>query len=127
MSKDMLLQAFVRAEVFKYGIKKRLVKSLGAVVAASPVMAFAGDIADMASNAATGAESTQKSALKVATFVGVCFVITGLIMAKNKKDNPQIKVSHIIGAILFGVCLVVVPEIIKRSQAQVGLAPVDVG
>lgn len=129
MSKDMLLQAFVRITVFKDGMKKRLVKGLCAVAAASPVIASAagGDIADMASSAADGATSMQKSALKIAQFVGVVFVITGLVMAKNKKDNPQIKVGHIMGAILFGVCLIVVPEIIKRSQAQVGLSPVDVG
>ncbi|WP_324609702.1 DUF6750 family protein, partial [Pseudomonas amygdali] len=69
----------------------------------------------------------RKSALTIAQFAGVIFVIGGLVAAKNKKDNPQIKIGAIIASILFGVCLVVVPEIIKRSQAQVGLAPVDVG
>lgn len=128
MSKDMLLWAAVRASIFKEGLRQRVLKGLTAVVAVNPVLAFAGDdIAGMGNSAAEGAKSLQKSALTVAQFVGVIAVIGGLIAAWNKKDNPHIKTGHIIGAILFGVCLVVIPEIIKRSQTQVGLSPVDVG
>lgn len=128
MSKDMLLWAAVRVTIFKEGVRQRMMKGLMVAVAANPVLAFAGnDIAGMGDAAAEGAKSLQKSALTVAQFVGVLFVIGGLMAAKTKKDNPQIKTGHIIGSILFGVCLAVIPEIIKRSQAQVGLSPVDVG
>jgi hypothetical protein len=128
MSKDVMLCAAVRLSVFKDGLRKRVMKGLMGTMAASPVLAFAADdIAGMGDAAATGATSMQKSALTIAQFAGVVFVIGGLVAAKNKKDNPQIKTGAIIAAILFGVCLVVVPEIIKRSQAQVGLSPVDVG
>ncbi|KPW63222.1 MULTISPECIES: DUF6750 family protein [Pseudomonas syringae group] len=128
MSKDVMLCAAVRLSVFKDGLRQRVLKGLTAAMAANPVLAFAGaDIAGMGSSAAVGATSLKKSALTIAQFAGVIFVIGGLIAAKNKKDNPQIKTGAIIASILFGVCLVVVPEIIKRSQAQVGLTPVDVG
>ncbi|KOP54066.1 hypothetical protein SAMN05444506_12641 [Pseudomonas syringae] len=131
MSKDVMLCAAVRLSVFKDGLRQRVLKCLTAAMAANPVLAFAGaagaDIAGMGNSAAVGAKSLQKNALTIAQFVGVVFVITGLVAAKNKKDNPQIKTGHIVGSILFGVCLAVIPEIIKRSQAQVGLAPVDVG
>ncbi|RMS17385.1 TraR protein [Pseudomonas savastanoi] len=128
MSKDVMLCAAVRLSVFKDGLRQRVLKCLTAAMAANPVLAFAGaDIAGMGDSAAVGATSLRKSALTIAQFAGVIFVIGGLVAAKNKKDNPQIKIGAIIASILFGVCLVVVPEIIKRSQAQVGLAPVDVG
>ncbi|WP_010218321.1 DUF6750 family protein [Pseudomonas amygdali] len=128
MSKDVMLCAAVRLSVFKDGLRQRVLKGLTAAMAANPVLAFAGaDIAGMGDSAAVGATSLKKSALTIAQFVGVIFVIGGLVAAKNKKDNPQIKIGAIIASILFGVCLVVVPEIIKRSQAQVGLSPVDVG
>jgi zinc transporter ZupT len=128
MSQDMLLWAAVRVTVFKDGMRQRVIKGLTAAVAASPALAFAGDdLAGMAEAAAEGAKSTQKSLLIGAQFVGVLFVVGGLIGAKTKKDNPQVKTGHIIGSILFGVCLMVIPEIIKRSQTQLGLAPVDVG
>lgn len=129
MPNDMLLRICVRATMLKQEVQQRGIKSLAALVASSPVAAFADgdDIAGMLSSTADGATSGTKSMLKIAQFVGVVFVIGGLIAAKNKKDNPQIKVSHIAASILFGGLLVVVPEIIKRSQAQVGLTPVSVG
>ncbi|MBN4174420.1 hypothetical protein GSU75_01625 [Pseudomonas savastanoi pv. phaseolicola] len=128
MSKDVMLCAAVRLSVFKDGLRQRVLKGLTAAMAANPVLAFAGaDIAGMGDSAAVGATSLRKSALTIAQFAGVIFVIGGLVAAKNKKDNPQIKIGAIIASILFGVCLVVVPEIVKRSQAQVGLTPVDVG
>jgi hypothetical protein len=128
MSKDILLCAAVRLSIFKDVLRQRVMKGLMATVAANPIMAFAADdIAGMGDSAATGATSMRKSALTIAQFIGVLFVIGGLIAAKQKKDNPQIKTGGIIAAILFGAILIVVPEIIKRSQAQVGLSPVDVG
>jgi hypothetical protein len=124
----MLLWAAVRVTVCKDGLRQRVIKGIAAVAASSPVLAFAGDdIASMGDAAAVGAQSLQKSLLVGAQFLGVVFVVGGLVAAKNKKDNPQIRTGHIVGSILFGVCLAVIPEIIKRSQAQVGLTPVDVG
>lgn len=128
MPNDMMLNLSVRVYFLKVWLRQRFIAFLSAAVAALPVAAFAdGDIADMADRAAEGAKSGLKSALIIAQFIGGIFVIGGLIAAKNKKENPQIKVSHIIGSILFGVCLIVVPEIIKRAQTQVGLTPVNVG
>jgi len=128
MPKDMLLLGYVRVTLFKEQLRQRFIKWAAVALASSPVAAFAdGDIADMGSSAATGATSMQKSVLTGAEFIGVCFVIGGLIAAKTRKDNPQIKISHIIGSIAFGACLIAVPEIIRRSQTQVGLSPVSVG
>jgi len=128
MPNDMMLNLSVRVYFLKAWLRQRFIAFLSGASAVLPVAAFAdGDIADMADRAAEGAKSGLKSALVIAQFIGGIFVIGGLIAARNKKENPQIKVSHIIGAILFGVCLIVVPEIIKRAQTQVGLTPVNVG
>jgi hypothetical protein len=129
MPNDMLLGFCVRATLMKQQVQQRVIKSLAVMLASSPVAAFAegDDVAAMINSAATGSETGTKGVLKIAQFIGVVFVIGGLIAAKNKKDNPQIKVSHVLGAIVFGALLVVVPEVIKRSQAQVGLTPVTVG
>jgi len=129
MPNDMLLRVCVCVTMLKQQVQQRGIKAFAALVASSPIAAFADgdDLAGMITSAATGSDTGTKGVLKIAQFAGVVFVVGGLIAAKNKKDNPQIKVSHIAGSILFGVCLVVVPEIIKRSQAQVGLTPVSVG
>lgn len=128
MPNDMMLKLSVHAYFIKTWLRQRFMAFLSGAIAVLPVTALAdGDIADMGVRAAEGAKSGIKSALVIAQLAGAVFVIGGLIAAKNKKDNPQIKVSHIIGSILFGVCLIVVPEIIKRAQTQVGLSPVNVG
>ncbi len=127
MPKDMLLQACVHATLFKEQLRQKFIKGVSVALVSSPLTASAGDLADMGKAAADGAKSGMGSVLTIAQFAGVCFVVGGLIAAKTKKDNPQIKTSHIMGSILFGVCLIVVPEIIKRAQTQVGLTPVNVG
>ncbi|KWT38966.1 conjugal transfer protein TraR, partial [Pseudomonas amygdali pv. aesculi] len=104
MFKDVMLCAAVRLSVFKDGLRQRVLKGLTAAMAANPVLAFAGaDIAGMGDSAAVGATSLRKSALTIAQFAGVIFVIGGLVAAKNKKDNPQIKIGAIIASILFGL------------------------
>ena len=128
MPNDMMLNLSVRVYFLKAWLRQRFIAFLSGAAAVLSVAAFAdGDIADMADRAAEGAKSGLKSALVIAQFIGAIFVIGGLIAAKTKKDNPQVKTWHILASILFGVCLIVVPEIIKRAQTQVGLTPVNVG
>jgi hypothetical protein len=124
----MLLSVCVRATLLKDNARQRFIKGLVTIAAASPVLAFAdSDIAGMVTSTATGGVTVTKGALSLAQMAGVLFVCGALIAAKSKKDNPQIKVSHIAGSLIFGVCLIAVPEIIKRSQTQVGLTPINVG
>ncbi len=129
MSQDMLLWAAVRVSIFKDTMRQRVVKGLVAAVATSPVLAFAEgeDVAAMGDAVAEGLTSLQKNLLIGAQFLGVLFVVGGLVAAKNKKNNPQITAGGIVGTVLIGVCLIAIPEIIKRGQSQVGLAPVDIG
>jgi len=129
MSRHMLLSVCVRATLLKDKLTQHFAKGLVTVAAASPVFSYAdgSDLAGMVTSTATGGMTITKGALSLAQMVGVIFVIGALIAAKNKNDNPQIKVSHIAGALIFGVCLIAVPEIIKRSQSQVGLTPINVG
>ncbi|MBX8493185.1 conjugal transfer protein TraR [Pseudomonas cichorii] len=128
MSRHMLLSVCVRATLLKDKVRQRFIKGLAALVSASPVLAHAGDdIAGMFTSAATGGTSITKSALILAQMAGVLIVIGAVAAANAKKDNPHIKVWHIVGSLIFGVCLVAIPEIIKRSQNQVGLTPISVG
>ncbi|MEB8059270.1 DUF6750 family protein [Pseudomonas fulva] len=128
MLNKFMLGLFVRAELAKDKMKSTFKNGVTALAAVLPTAAFAdGDIADMFDAGATGSESALKSILKIAQLVGVVFVIGSFIAMKNKKDNPQIKTSHIVAGLLTGVILIVIPEIIKRTQTQIGLTPVSVG
>lgn len=128
MPNDMMLKLSVHTCSLGAWLRQRFMTLLAGVAAVVPVVAFAdGDLADMADRAAAGARSGITSVLTIAQLAGVLFVVGGLIAAKTKKDNPHVKTWHIIASILFGICLIVVPEIIRRAQTQVGLTPVTVG
>lgn len=129
MSNNMLLSVCVRVTLAKDQIQSRIIKSLVAFASTSPLLAHAdgSDVAGMVTSVATGGVTVTQGALKLAQMLGVIAVIGALIAAKQRKDNPQIKISHIGGALVFGVCLIAVPEIIKRSQSQIGLTPINVG
>lgn len=128
MLNDRMLKLSVPVCSLGAWLRQRFMALLVGAVTVLPLAASAnGDLADMADRAAEGAKAGIKSVLTIAQFVGVIFVVGGLIAAKTKKDNPHVKTWHIIASILFGICLIVVPEIIKRAQTQVGLSPVSVG
>ncbi|ELD2083770.1 conjugal transfer protein [Enterobacter hormaechei] len=93
----------------------------------SPVAMAAGDFADIGNNLATGATSGTKSALTLATFGGVCTVIGSLFALKSMKNNPQVKPWMVAMAFVVGILLIVIPELIKRGQTQMGMTPVSVG
>lgn len=129
MPNKWLLWMTVRAYLLSDRAKTWVIKGLTALAVANPVMAFAGngnDIAEMGKSIADGAKTSKGSLLEVGQFVGLLFVIGGLVAAKSKKNNPQITVGHIAASIIFGALLIAVPEGIKRSQSQMGLTPVNV-
>lgn len=123
---NMVLWFFVHANQVREKLRHLFIKAIMSIMAAfSPsILAANDDIAAIGERIAEGAKSGGKSAIIVAQFVGGIFVIGGLIAAKNKKDNPQIKVSHIVASLAFGACLIVIPEVIRRTQKQLGLTPV---
>jgi len=127
MPNKWLLWMTVRAYLLGDRIKACVIKCLTALALANPVLAFAGnDVAEMGKSIADGAKTSKGSLLDIGQFVGLLFVIGGLVAAKSKKNNPQITVGHIAASIIFGALLIAVPEGIKRSQAQMGLTPVNV-
>lgn len=129
MSRHMLLSVCVRVTLLKDKVRQRFIHGVTAIAASSPLFAYAdgSDLAGMVTSAATGGKTISKGALEIAQVVGIIFVIIAFVAARNRKDNPQIKLSHIAGSVIFGVCLIAIPEMIKRSQAQIGLTPINVG
>lgn len=108
--------------------KRAAIGATVSLLALNPVMALAeGNLADMFSSAATGADETTKSGVTIARALGFFSVLGGFIALKNKKDNPQIKPWHIALAVGGGIFLIALPEMIKRSQNQLGLKEVDIG
>lgn len=93
----------------------------------SPGAFAAGDLADIANNVSEGANSGTKSVLTICTLLGVCGVVGSIFALKSMKNNPQVKPWMVAVGFVTGLLLLVIPELIKRGQAQMGMTPVSVG
>ncbi|EOW6411080.1 MULTISPECIES: DUF6750 family protein [Cronobacter] len=120
--------AFSRAIIVKENLRRLTLKALCAWLGfISPLAMADGDLADAFNAVANGAESGTKSALTIATFIGVVTVIASLIALKSMKNNPQVRPWMVAVGFLTGLLLIAVPEIIKRGQTQMNMSPVSVG
>ena len=92
-----------------------------------PGMAFAeGDIADMMRSAADGAKSGKTSGLEIAQAIGVFIFIGSLLAFKKIGTNPQVTLGRCCAGLAIGGLLAVVPEIMSRTQKQLGTSSVTI-
>lgn len=115
-------------QLLMMSIRQRAIQALSALVAfLLPGMAFAdGDVADMLDSVAAGAKRGKTSVLEAAQFVGVIIFIGSLLAFKKIGSNPQITLGRCIGGLIIGAMLVLVPELMSRSQKQLGMSSVTV-
>jgi hypothetical protein len=108
--------------------RERMIQGLCALVAfLSPGIALAeGDLADMFSSAAAGAKSGKTSGLEIAQAIGVFIFIASLLAFKKIGTNPQVTLGRCCLGIAVGALLVVVPEIMSRTQKQLGTSSVTI-
>ena len=120
--------AFARALILSETLRHQTLRGLMAWLAFISPMAMAdGDLADMANAVSVGASSGTKSALNIATFIGVVGVIGSIIALKSMKNNPQVKPWMVGLGFVGSLLLIAVPEMIKRGQTQMNMTPVSVG
>lgn len=119
---------FARALILSETLRRQTLRGLMAWLAFISPMAMAdGDLADMANAVSVGASSGTKSALNIATFIGVVGVIGSIIALKSMKNNPQVKPWMVGLGFVGSLLLIAVPEMIKRGQTQMNMTPVSVG
>ncbi|MEQ9927992.1 DUF6750 family protein [Pectobacterium parvum] len=120
--------AFAHATMLPETLRRLTLRALGAWMACISPMAMAdGDLADMLNSVSSGATSGTKSVLNIAVFVGVIGVIGSILALKSMKNNPQIKPWMVGLGFVGSLVLIVVPEMIRRGQTQMGMTPVSVG
>lgn len=93
----------------------------------SPVARADDDIAGMVNNVLNGVYSLKESIVKACLVLGMGFIAVGIVCMSAKKNNPQIKATHIIILFVVGAGLIALEQIANRSQKQMGLNPVSVG
>lgn len=119
---------FARALVLSESLRRLILRGLCAYAALlSPLSLADDDLAGMADSVSQGATSGTKSVLNIAQFIGVLGVIGSIIALKSMKNNPQVKPWHIGLAFVAGLILIVIPQIIKKGQTQMGMTAVSVG
>ncbi|MBU9819662.1 conjugal transfer protein [Rahnella sp. BCC 1045] len=120
--------AFARALMLSETLRRHTLRGLCAYAALiSPVAMADGDIADILNNVANGAKSGTTSTLTIAEFMGVIGIVGSLVALKSMKSNPQIKPWHVGLTFVVSLLLIVIPELIKRGQTQLGMTPVSIG
>lgn len=91
-----------------------------------PGMAFAeGDLADMLSSAAAGAKSGKTSGTEIARRSGIHLHRFPAGFQKVG-TNPQITVGRCCAGLAIGGLLAVVPEVMSRTQKQLGTSSVNI-
>lgn len=119
---------YARALMLSEALRRLTLRALCAWLALISPMAMAdGDFADILNNVSQGATSGTKSALNIALFAGVCGVIGSLFALKSMKNNPQVRPWMVGLGFVVSILLIVVPELIRRGQTQMGMTPVSVG
>lgn len=86
----------------------------------------AGDLADMMDSAATGAKRGKTSGLEIAQAIGVFIFIASLLGFKKIGTNPQVTLGRCCAGLAIGALLVVVPEVMNRTQSQLGTSSITI-
>ncbi|WP_342656090.1 conjugal transfer protein (plasmid) [Pantoea sp. RSPAM1] len=120
--------AYLRALMLSETLRRLTLRGVCACMALiSPVVMADGDIADMVKYGAEGAKSVQTSGITIVQVIGFFAFAGGLLSIKAMKNNPQIRPWMVISALIIGLLLMGIPEIIKRGMVQINMNPVAVG
>lgn len=109
-------------------LRERLIQGLCALLTfLLPGIVHAdGDIADMLDQAAAGAKRGKTSGLEIGQAIGVFIFIASLLAFKKVGTNPQVTVGRCVLGLVIGALLAVVPEVMNRSQKQMGTSSVTI-
>jgi hypothetical protein len=136
-----LYAAFIHAQLFVMSCRSKLTKFLGILLnpvidsclLLIPMMLLPkavladGDLADMVRNVEQGAKTAQSSSLTIAQFIGVILFLGGLIGLKKVGKQGGMGLAGCILSIVIGALLVAGPEMMSRSQKQLGISTISIG
>ncbi|ELT9933526.1 conjugal transfer protein TraR [Escherichia coli] len=124
-----LYAAFIHAQLFVMSCKSKLTRLLLLIpMMLLPKAVLAdGDLADMVRHASDGADAAEGSFLRIGRFVGVILFLGGLIGLKKVGKQGGAGLAGCIVSIILGVLLVAVPEMMNRSQKQLGISTISIG
>ncbi|MEL3315446.1 DUF6750 family protein, partial [Escherichia coli] len=78
-------------------------------------------------NVGEGAKTAQSSSITIAQFIGVILFLGGLIGLKKVGKQGGMGLAGCIVSIVIGAVLVAGPEMMSRSQKQLGISSISIG
>ncbi|EAW1321294.1 conjugal transfer protein TraR [Salmonella enterica] len=120
--------AFFHAQLFLMNCRDRVINLLVLL----PLMLLPravladGDLADMVRHVGDGAKTSQTSTLTIAQFIGVIMFIGGVVGFKKVGKQGGIGLGACIVSVIVGVILAVAPEVMNRSQRQLGTSATSI-
>ncbi|EEJ4252316.1 conjugal transfer protein TraR [Salmonella enterica subsp. enterica serovar 4,[5],12:b:-] len=120
--------AFILAQLFVMACRNKIIDLLLLI----PVMLLPGavladgDLADMVRNVEQGAKTAQSSSLNIAQFIGVIAFLGGLIGLKKVGKQGGMGLAGCILSIVIGAILAAGPEMMSRSQKQLGISTISI-
>ncbi|MGQ6146089.1 DUF6750 family protein [Serratia sp. IR-2025] len=127
--KNAPLHAAVKIYMVADALRRHIASILAAVVSmvVAPLAHADDDLAGSIEAMLNGVTSLKDPFVKSIGVVGLLCIAAGIIMMISKKNSPQIKVSHIMIAIVAGAALLALDQVANRSQKQLGMQPVTAG
>ena len=124
-----LYAAFIHAQLFVMSCRSKLTKFLLLIpMMLLPKAVLAdGDLADIFRHASDGADDAVGSFVRMRRFIGVVLLLGGLIGLKKVGKQGGMGLAGCILSIVLGVLLVAVPEMMSRSQKQLGISSISIG
>ena len=124
-----LYAAFIHAQLFVMSCRSKLTKFLLLIpMMLLPKAVLAdGDLADIFRHASDGADDAEGSFVRIGRFIGVVLFLGGLIGLKKVGKQGGMGLAGCILSIVLGVLLVAVPEMLSRSQKQLGISTISIG
>ncbi|EJR7830517.1 TPA: conjugal transfer protein TraR [Salmonella enterica] len=109
-------------------LRERAVRALLALIAGLlPGIALAdGDLADMFDSAAAGAKRAKTSGLDIFQMLGLFIFGASLLAFKKVGSHPQVTLGRCVAGLLIGAGLFIIPELISRSQKQMGTSSITI-
>ncbi|HFS8203529.1 DUF6750 family protein [Serratia sp. CY68758] len=127
--KNAPLHAAVKIYMVADALRRHIASILAAVISmvVAPLAHADDDLAGSIEAMLNGVTSLKDPFVKSIGVIGLLCIAAGIIMMISKKNNPQIKVSHIMIAIVAGAALLALDQVANRSQKQMGMQPVTAG
>ncbi|WP_449631955.1 DUF6750 family protein [Rahnella aceris] len=127
--KNFPLFVAVKSSLFAHSARKRVACIIAGVMGTvlAPAAHADSDIAEMITNVLNGVYSLKDPIVKSSMVIGLGCLVAAVIMMISKKNNPQIKMSHILTFFVAGAFFIAIDQMASRTQKQMGLNPVSVG